>query len=119
MTEHPELTPIDALILVRLLLAGEKGETTDKVQKDLAPLLSHRWTGAALASTLERAVIRLVSLGLVVEKAVPPPKGKGKKPKPAPMVLTEAGRKEALAVLRVGQLPAKPSPRSRSRPGPA
>jgi hypothetical protein len=110
MTEHPELSPIESLVLVRLLLAGDKGETTDKVQKDLTPLLSHRWTGAALASTLERAVIRLASLGLVVEKAQPPPKGRGKSSKPVLAILTEAGRKEALAVLRVGQLPAKPKP---------
>ena len=72
-------------------------------------MLSHRWTGTALTAVLDRAVIKLGSLGLVAEKPGPPPKGK-KKAKPAPTALTEAGRKEALAVLRVGQLPAKPKP---------
>jgi hypothetical protein len=110
MTEHPEISPIEALVLVRLLLEGDKGATTDKIEKDLAPLLSHRWTGTALTAVLDRAVLKLASLGLVAEKPVPPPKGKGKKVKPAPTVLTDAGRKEALAVLRVGQLPAKPKP---------
>jgi hypothetical protein len=110
MIEHPELSPIESLVLVRLLLDGDKGATTDKIQKDLASLLSHRWTGTALTAVLDRAVLKLASLGLVAEKPVPPPKGKGKKAKPAPTVLTEAGRKEALAVLRVGQLPAKPKP---------
>lgn len=116
MTERPELSPIESLVLVRLLPAGEKGETADKIRADLAPLLSHRWAGAALAAVLDRAVIKLASLGLVAEAPAPPSppkgkgKGKGKKPKPTPTILTEAGRKEALAVLRVGQLPAKPKP---------
>jgi hypothetical protein len=110
MTDHPEISPIESLVLVRLLPSGDKGETTAKIQKDLASLLSHRWTGAALAAVLDRAVIKLTSLGLVAEKPLPPPKGKAKKAKPGPTVLTEAGRKEALAVLRVGQLPTKPKP---------
>ena len=79
MTDHPEISPIESLVLVRLLPAGEKGETTAKIEKDLAPLLSHRWTGTALTAVLDRAVIKLASLGLVAEKPVPPPKGRRRK----------------------------------------
>ena len=82
MTDHPEIAPIESLVLVRLLPAGEKGETRAKVEKDLAPLLSHRWTGTALTAVLDRAVIKLASLGLVAAKAGPAAQGKGKK-KPA------------------------------------
>ena len=37
MTDHPEISPIESLVLVRLLPAGEKGETTAKSRKTWPP----------------------------------------------------------------------------------
>ena len=65
MSDPAALTPLDLLILTRLLPAGEKGETAARIQKDLEPLLRHRWAGSVLTSQIERTLVRLASLGLV------------------------------------------------------
>ena len=46
MTEEPNLSPLDLLVLTRLLPVGEKGDKPEKIEKDLGPLLEHRWSGS-------------------------------------------------------------------------
>jgi hypothetical protein len=104
MTEPSSLSPIESLVLARLLLAGEKGAKTGHLKKDLEPLLGHRWSGGELTAVLERTVIKLVSLALAAYQPV-----KSKKAAPA-VALTEKGCRTALAFLRVDQLPTKPKP---------
>jgi hypothetical protein len=89
---------IGALILARLLAAGEKGELGSKVRKDLEPLLAHRWAGAALAERVDRTLDELEAAGLVV--SLP-----GKTRKAAPRIrLTAEGRDRALESLGVAEL---------------
>jgi hypothetical protein len=89
---------LSELILVRLLAAGEKGELGSKVRKDLEPLISHRWTGAALSVSLDRAFDELETDGLVA--SLP-----GKTRRAAPrIVLTTDGRRRALEALGVAEL---------------
>ncbi len=104
MTEELDLRPIDLLVLTRLLATGEKGDTVSGIRKDLAPLLEHRWSGNVLTQVLDRTLIRLSSLGLVIQRP-----GKTKRAAPG-VLLTEDGRREALAALNVSALPAKPKP---------
>jgi hypothetical protein len=104
MTEPSSLSPIESLVLARLLLAGEKGAKTGDLKKDLEPLLGHRWSGGELTTVLERTVIKLVSIALAAYQPV-----KSKKAAPA-VALTEKGRRTALDFLRVDQLPTKPKP---------
>jgi len=100
-TASPKLSAIGALVLSRLLPASEKGETAAKIQKDLEPLLGHRWSGAALAEKVERALGELEADGLVTFLG-----GKTKKsaPKVAP---TPDGRRQALAFLGIDELKPK------------
>ena len=78
MNDIATLSAVEVLVLTRLLPVGEKGETKAKMQKDLEPLLGHRWSGSVLTNVLERTLIKLVSKGLVAhrpvksKKAVPP-----------------------------------------------
>jgi hypothetical protein len=104
MTEPSSLSPIEALALARLLLAGEKGAKVSDLKKDLDPLLGHRWSGGELAAVLERVLIKLVSLALAAHQ---PAKRKNA---PSAVALTADGRRTALAFLRVEQLPTKPKP---------
>ena len=78
MTEPSSLSPIESLVLARLLLAGEKGAKAADLKKDLEPLLGHRWSGGELTAVLERTVIKLVSLALAAYQPV-----KSKKAAPA------------------------------------
>ncbi len=89
---------ISALILARLLAAGEKGELGSKVRKDLEPLLSYRWAGAALTEVVDRALDELGSAGLVARLA-----GKTRKAMPR-IVLTAEGRRRTLEALGVTEL---------------
>jgi hypothetical protein len=104
MTGSQKLNPIESLVLVRFLTAGDKGLKTAGLRKDLAPLLEHRWSGNALLEMLERALVRLVALHLVAYRPA-----KSKKSIP-PADLTPEGRQEALALLRVDELPTRPKP---------
>jgi len=100
-TASPKLSAIGALVLTRLLPVGEKGETAAKIQKDLEPLLEHRWSGTALAEEVERALGELEASGLVTFL-------RGKAKKSAPKVLpTPNGRRRALAFLGVLELKPK------------
>jgi len=102
--EPPALSPVDSLILARLLVAGDKGSKAADLRKDLAPSLARRWPGATLTSVVDRAVVKLGASGLIVHAP-------GKTRRAAPTIaLTEAGRCAALAFLNVPELPAKPKP---------
>ncbi len=65
MTEEPDLSPLDLLVLARLLPVGEKGDKPEKIQKDLEPLLEHRWSGSVLTAVVDRALVKLTAQGLV------------------------------------------------------
>ncbi len=66
MNDIAPLSAVEVLVLTRLLPVGEKGETKAKMQKDLEPLLGHRWSGSVLTNVLDRTLIKLVSKGLVM-----------------------------------------------------
>ncbi len=105
MTEEPgPLSPLELLVLARLLPAGEKGEKPAKIRKDLEPLLEHRWSGNALTEVLDRALIKLTPGG---SSRGPPVKSKKAV---AAAVLTAEGRQTVVASLNVNQLPAKTRP---------
>ena len=80
---------IGALVLTRLLAAGEKGELGSKVRKDLEPLLAHRWAGAALAERVDRTLDELESAGLVASL---PGKTRKAAPRIRPTAEGRAGR---------------------------
>ena len=65
MTEEPDLSPLELLVLARLLPVGEKGDNPAKIRKDLEPLLEHRWSGNVLTQVLDRTLIKLATKGLV------------------------------------------------------
>ncbi len=104
MTEEPGLSPLELLVLTRLLPTGEKGEKPARIRKDLEPLLEHRWSGNVLTEVLDRTLIKLTTQGLVVR-----PEAKNKRTVPA-VILTSKGRQTAIAALNVSQLPVKPKP---------
>jgi hypothetical protein len=89
------LSAIGSLVLVRLLAAGDKGETSSKVKKDLQPLLEHRWSGVTLADALNRTLDELEAAGLVA--SLP---GKAKRAAPK-LALTAEGRRRGLELLGV------------------
>ncbi|MFO0891361.1 MAG: hypothetical protein U0790_19735, partial [Isosphaeraceae bacterium] len=103
MNEHPPLSPVETLVLARLLPAGAKGEATAKIQKDLEPLLGHRWSGSALTAVIDRALLKLGTRGLASTVAAPE-KGKRKKAAEPKHFLTDAGRQEAPRLLGVDSL---------------
>jgi hypothetical protein len=103
MTNPPDdLHPVQLLALSRLLVAGAKGAKRDLIQKDLEPLLGHRWSGGELAERLDATLEELASAGLLdrVEQ------GKGKK-KTQLFALTESGRARTLGALGLETLPPK------------
>ena len=89
---------MELLVLVRLLAAGEKGETGSKIKKDLEPLLAHRWVDGQLTERIERTLAALESMSLL---APVPAKTKKAAPK---FVLTAEGRSRGLEFLGVAQL---------------
>ena len=101
MTEEPDLSPLELLVLARLLPVGEKGVKPEKIQEDLGPLLEHRWSGSALTAVVDRALVKLTARGLVTRLPT-----KRKKDVPS-VVLTPEGRQAALKFLKVSELPAK------------
>ena len=104
MNEYSALSVVEVLVLTRLLPVVEKGDTKAKIQKDLEPLLGHRWSGSVLTDVLDRTLIKLVSKGLVAHRPV-----KSKKAVPA-VEMTALGRLTILEFLKVKQLPTKPKP---------
>ncbi|HZW33949.1 MAG TPA: hypothetical protein VFF52_24715 [Isosphaeraceae bacterium] len=104
MTAPTNISAIGPLVLVRLLAAGEKGETGSKVKKDLEPLLAHRWSGVTLVDALNRTHDELEAAGLVA--SLP-----GKTRKAAPKIaLTVEGRRRGLEFLGLDAMPVKPKP---------
>lgn len=101
MTDEPDLRPLDLLVLTRLLPVGEKGDKPEKIQKDLAPLLEHRWSGSALAAVVDRALVKLTARELVTRLPT-----RRKKDVPS-VALTPEGTQAALGFLNVSELPAK------------
>ena len=101
MTSATNHDAIGSLVLIRLLVAGEKGESISKIQKDLEPLLAHRCSGIPLAAALNHAIEALKADGLVAFLL-------GKSRKAAPKVtLTAEGRRRGLEFLGVESLKPK------------
>ena len=94
-------SPVESLVLARLLTAAANGDAIAKIKKDLEPLLVHRWAGAALTERIEAALLALQSQGFV--DLLP---GKTKKAAPK-FVLTTAGRSRGHQFLGVTQLKPK------------
>src|SRR4051794_24048780 len=100
MTREPELVKVGQLVLVRLLADGEGGATFGALQKDLDPLLEHRWSGGAQTELLEQALAHLAENDLV---------SRARKGRSDRVTLTPAGRQTALQTLGVTNLPPKTS----------
>ncbi len=98
MSTQSEVSAVDQLVLARLLVGGEKGATFSQIQKDLTPLLEHRWAGGALTERLDQTLDRLEAAGLV---------SRVRKGKTNRGTLTTEGRRESLQSLGLGQLPPK------------
>ena len=99
MNDPSLLSAVDLLVLTRLLPAGEKGETKKKIQKDLEPLLAHRWSGSVLTDVLDRTLIKLASKGLVTAPAAPAPSKGRKKAAEPKYTLTPEGHRQGLEQL--------------------
>ncbi len=85
-------SPVELLVLARLLASGEKGATEKILNKDLKPLVEDR---------LDRALEDLESAGAI-------DRAKDKKGKPTTtLALTEEGRRVALEALGLENLPPK------------
>ncbi|WP_437996476.1 hypothetical protein WMF26_36310 [Sorangium sp. So ce185] len=85
---------LGALILVWLLTRSDGG-TRAEVDKALAPLLEQRWSDAERCRAVESELITLEGMALI------------RRIKKTSIVLTDEGRREGLAVLRVKSLPEK------------
>ncbi|WP_165230470.1 hypothetical protein [Aquisphaera insulae] len=113
MNDTQDLSPLEALLLTRYLVAGTKPPTAAAIKKDVGSLVEDRWTGSALTAMLERAELKLLTLGYLSRPESPPapaPKRKPKtppKPKVMPVEFTAAGREAALRYLGVSELPPK------------
>jgi hypothetical protein len=99
ITKPEQLSTIGRLVLARLLIGGDKGDTTAKIKKDVEPLLAHRWVGVALAERINQAVAELEQNSLVAIL-----RGKTKKSAPK-VVLTQNGYRCGLDFLGVAELP--------------
>jgi len=100
-TKPKQLSTIGQLILARLLIGGDKGDTAAKIKKDLTPLLVHRWVGTALAERIDQTTAELESNGLITIL-----RGKSKR-SVRKFVLTGNGHQCGLDFLGVIQLPPK------------
>lgn len=103
MSDTPDdLPPFQLLVLSRLLVGGEKGAKLAQLQKDLEPLVGHRWSGGDLTGRLAPNLEELASAGLLDRTW----QGKGKK-KAEVFVLTGPGRGRTLGALGLEALPPK------------
>jgi hypothetical protein len=100
MSGQTEVTQVGELLLARMLVAGDKGATGGEFKKALEPLLGHRWIGAALSERIERTLAELATAGLVARIRKP-------RSKTGRDSLTPEGRRRALEVLGLDQLPPK------------
>src|SRR4051812_10747035 len=97
MTRPHALSPIEILVLARLLPAAARGETRDTLSKDLKPLVEHIWEGSAWADRLARALDARESAGTIARSK----KGRAT----TRFVLTADGRQLALRALGLEELP--------------
>jgi len=95
------LSTVGSLVLTRMLIVGEKGESVANVKKDLDPLLSHRWAGAELTGRIKQTLEDLESIGLVTHLPARTKKAVLK------FLPTAEGRRFALEFLRLAQLKPK------------
>jgi hypothetical protein len=96
-SDHP--SRIGCLLLVRLLIAADKGETIAKIRKDFEPLLAHQSSGDVPVDRISPALSELESSGLI---SVTHGKRKSSIPK---ITLTSGGRHRGLEFLGVTSLP--------------
>jgi hypothetical protein len=93
-----DLSPIEILVLARLLAAGDKGETEKTLSKDLVPLIKHRWEGQVWTDLLGTALDEFESDG-VFQRI--------KKGKTTRLYLSDAGHKLASEALGIDVPPTK------------
>ncbi len=92
------LPATSVLVLARLLPCGEKGESRDKLSKDLLSIVGHRWEGSAWTTHLDQAIRELAEIGDLVVTS----KGKAVR-----LSLTSEGHHRGLQALGITQLPPK------------
>ncbi len=93
-----DLPAVSVFVLSRLLVSSDKGETRDKLGKDLKPLVQHRWEGVDWADRLDRALAELETAGKVARIKT----GKTEK-----LALTDEGRRLAMEALGLEELAPK------------
>jgi hypothetical protein len=94
-------SPVELLVLARLLAVGDKGETRPKLIKELQKMVEFHQKGFGWADRLNRAFDDL-------ESATEIGRVKGKSGKPTTkLVLTNEGRRNALQALNMDELPPK------------
>ena len=98
MNRPADLSPLKLLILSRLLVAGDKGETEATLSKDLKPMVEHRWQGADWVDRFAVARDEMESAGAFDRLS------KGKTTR---LALTAEGRRLALGALGIDALPPK------------
>jgi hypothetical protein len=92
IAETHERTPLENLILARLLPTTKKGPSLGELRKGLRPLWEHQGTTAELQAAFEGALSRLRKAGQL---------------NGPPFVLTESGRRSALDFLGLDQAPSR------------
>ncbi len=98
MNTSETYTPLEQVVLGRLLVAGEKGATPSDLKKALDPLVGHRWAGAAFTEGLRQVLGTLEAKGLTTTVR----KGKSERTH-----LTTRGQRAGLEVVGIDQLPPK------------
>jgi hypothetical protein len=96
-TDYP--SRIGYLLLVRLLIVADRGETTAKIRKDIEPFLAHQSSGLAPVDRISPALNELESSGLI---SVVHGKRKNSIPRITP---TKSGREQGLEFLGVISIP--------------
>jgi hypothetical protein len=103
MTTFPpmNLSAISALVLARLLVAGDKAQSASQIKKDFEPLLAHRLVGEILSERIDRTLAELEASGLVTQVRAKSKKAAIK------ILLTVDGRRQGLRFLGLAQLKPK------------
>jgi hypothetical protein len=93
MNATPDVSPLEATILLRLLTSSEKDSTRSSLQKSLKPFLEHRWSEAEQRSVVDEALGSLEGKEhLALEKK-------------SRFVVTDAGKRAGLLTLGLASLP--------------
>ena len=98
MNQPAELSPVTIFALARLLTGSEKGESVEKLGKDLAPLVRHRWEGRDWTERLTGTLNELETTGAV---------SRIKARKTSKLTLTAEGRALVFKALGFSETPAK------------